>query len=674
MKLFEMLELNLKGVILIILIPVLLIIILSLGWIGFHEMRQTVLHNFDQKLMGVSSTTGAFIDGDDFEKLARAKEIKAMTFEDKHNLYAVDTKNRFIHINLDDGAGKIVFPLDKNITDITYDSHLKLFFATSQKEILTIDLANQKTKIFYMSNTPLGGIAYVRQGNFFYMATNHGIVTLNKEKVEKKVLKSTEIFKSLAYNAKKGILYALKNKTDNLCAIDIDTLKESRIKYKNFPPDTSQLKSIEFNDNKLYSGNKHLIIYDLNRGKSIFKNFARGYRDERSALYKKYIIPMTTIKMGLNLTYLYTQKLIYNNSKANCYYVLDVQEGTEYTPIGSEDEMDTKILIGAEDVLFKNILYVSDIQPWEQWGLLKTAFAPITNKQGIVKGIAGADIDISIINEKTKKILVETLIIGIISILISIFIAIWIAKKIIKPIQKLKYAALRIAAERYAEKVFIKNPKELSELATTFNTMNSKLKDTLSDIVNYNSELFLKRKEEDIKSILSQQYPVEHDRVSMYYSENTNRIDGVLLSNNILYFWFSSKLYDNSIFAIKQREVMATTLSKLINKTDNPLKELQLIFKEIDQFGYINLDKNYVFIDSLSKNLDVLVGKDNQNYILQELKKGLNKIEGDIIFAQSNILKNLTNEQISYLLQAKQSNIHLKQFSVLLAIIQKERL
>lgn len=669
MKFFKALKLNLEGLILIILIPMLLVLLIIMGWISFHEMHQTILHNFDQKLMGVSSTTGAFIDGNEFEKLAQAKEMKAMAFGENHNLYAVDTQNRFIHINIDNGAGKIIFPLDRNITDITYDSRLKLFFATSQKEILTINLISKKTEIFYVSNTLLKGITYVHQGDFLYIATNQGIVTLNKEKVKKELLKSAEVFKSLAYN--EDTLYTLGSTTDNLYAIDTKTLKETPIKYKNFPPDTSQLKSIEFNDDKLYSGNKHLIIYDLNTSKSRFKNFAREYRNEKSNIYKKYIIPMTAIKIKQGLTYLYTQKLIYNNPKANCYYILDVQEGSDYTPIGSEDEMDTEILIGAENVLFKNMLFVSDVQKWEQWGLLKTAFAPITNKEGIVEGIAGADIDISIINEKTKKALIETLMIGVISILISIFVAIQIAKKIIEPIQKLKYVALRIAAERYGDEVFIENPKELSKLATTFNTMDSKLKNTVSDLTDYNSGLSSKRKEENIKRVLNQQYKINHERVHIHSCEYADSIDGVLLSNNILYFWFSTKLYDDSIFTIKQRGLIATTLGRLINKVDNPLQELKLIFKEINQFGYIDLDKSTVFVDNSSEDIEILSSKDNKNYMPQTLRKGLEKVKSNIIFAQPNIIKNLTNEQINYLIQAKQSNIHLEKFSILLAILQK---
>src|SRR3546814_20448427 len=84
---------------------------------------------------------------------------------------------------------------------------------------------------------------------------------------------------------------------------------------------------------------------------------------------------------------------------ADMFYVLDGTEGADHSPIGSEDERTNETRIGLTRVQDSGAVYVSPIEYQEQWGLLKTAAAPVYGVDGSITGSAGADVNISVIQE-----------------------------------------------------------------------------------------------------------------------------------------------------------------------------------------------------------------------------------------------------------------------------------
>src|SRR3546814_20281941 len=111
----------------------------------------------------------------------------------------------------------------------------------------------------------------------------------------------------------------------------------------------------------------------------------------------------------------------------------------------SEDELTNETRIGLTRVQDSGAVYVSPIEYQEQWGLLKTAAAPVYGVDGSITGSAGADVNISVIQVATQNALFMSAMIGIGSILACILVAMALVRRIARPIEALTAAMLKIA-------------------------------------------------------------------------------------------------------------------------------------------------------------------------------------------------------------------------------------
>ena len=111
--------------------------------------------------------------------------------------------------------------------------------------------------------------------------------------------------------------------------------------------------------------------------------------------------------------------------------------------------------------------------------LFLSSFSPIVDRYSNVIAIVGTDIDISVIQNKFYKAL--TIIIFVDSIiLITMLILITLISNHIKGhIKKLKNKALSLSAGSYTDHITIRAPKEISELASTLNTLSECLQENL---------------------------------------------------------------------------------------------------------------------------------------------------------------------------------------------------
>src|SRR3546814_12015427 len=108
----------------------------------------------------------------------------------------------------------------------------------------------------------------------------------------------------------------------------------------------------------------------------------------------------------------------------------------------SEDELTNETRIGLTRVQDSGAVYVSPIEYQEQWGLLKTAAAPVYGVDGSITGSAGADVNISVIQVATQNALFMSAMIGIGSILACLLVAMELARRIARPIDALAAATI----------------------------------------------------------------------------------------------------------------------------------------------------------------------------------------------------------------------------------------
>lgn len=108
-----------------------------------------------------------------------------------------------------------------------------------------------------------------------------------------------------------------------------------------------------------------------------------------------------------------------------------------------------------------------------------TAYAPILDDKDSVVALIGADVSMASVDKKLQRALfslIASALATVVLVSLSVFFA---ANKISQPVQKLKNAALDIAAGEYDTSITVTEPQEIAELANTLNTMSACLKENI---------------------------------------------------------------------------------------------------------------------------------------------------------------------------------------------------
>ena len=236
-------------------------------------------------------------------------------------------------------------------------------------------------------------------------------------------------------------------------------------------------------------------------------------------------------------------------------------------------------------------------------GLLKTAYVPIVNSNGEIRGVTGADVDISIINNKTRKGLYQIIFIGLIAIILSIFVSFQISSALTKPIQNLKNTALKIAAGNFGLQIQPNGPTEFVDISRDFNQMSSSLKSTILQFKVTNKNIEESHNIHYVMQALSNTIPkqepskfIEHKAFWLGDTKSKNYFssDYIILKDKLL-VWdtsafsnpFEAMNYKASIFKI------CNTLINQYNDIEDIIKNLYLLeFTEFNYFGLLDL-KNW---------------------------------------------------------------------------------
>lgn len=173
---------------------------------------------------------------------------------------------------------------------------------------------------------------------------------------------------------------------------------------------------------------------------------------------------------------------------------VDDDYGTEYpfTP-----EMNAAI---AEDKPMISSIYK------DEYGIHKSIFVPLRNKNGENVGIIGIDLDASVI-PKTKQDLFWTMLsITLIVLAIGSLIAYYISRSVTKPVVQLMHVTEKVAAGYLTEQVSIQRTDEIGKLAAAFNVMRRNLESLIrqmydsSHIITHTSEQLYQSADESSSS------------------------------------------------------------------------------------------------------------------------------------------------------------------------------
>ncbi|MEW4468926.1 histidine kinase [Parasphingorhabdus sp. JC815] len=193
---------------------------------------------------------------------------------------------------------------------------------------------------------------------------------------------------------------------------------------------------------------------------------------EQSPQYIRNALPMRNIREELDLTYLYTQLII---GEGDILYILDASEGDDHSPLGSSDQLPAETMDGLRKVAKDGSVYISPIEYQEQWGLLKTAAAPVGSMDSDIAASAGADVNISVIQIATQNILFVSALIGLASLIICGLVTLILVRRIALPIAQLKNDALKIAAGKLAPPEQPGSPREAAILGDSLTKITRKI-------------------------------------------------------------------------------------------------------------------------------------------------------------------------------------------------------
>lgn len=217
---------------------------------------------------------------------------------------------------------------------------------------------------------------------------------------------------------------------------------------------------------------------DHDRLIAIARTEPKTFEAEDSPEYLRAVLPMRRIREKLDLTYLYTQIL---GGSQDIIYVLDSSVGDNHSQIGAEDDLPAETLAGVRRSETRGSVHLSPIEYQAQWGLLKTAAAPLRSADGRIVATAGADVNVSLIQVATQNALFASVVIGIASLFACALAVLLVVRGIARPLDRLRQEALRIAGGDHRPLTRFRAPRDIAEIQSALAESATAMTGALAD-------------------------------------------------------------------------------------------------------------------------------------------------------------------------------------------------
>ncbi|MFS0723085.1 methyl-accepting chemotaxis protein [Paenibacillus sp. 1P07SE] len=118
----------------------------------------------------------------------------------------------------------------------------------------------------------------------------------------------------------------------------------------------------------------------------------------------------------------------------------------------------------------------------DEYGIHKSVFIPLKDASGQNAGLAGIDLDASVVPETRATVYTVTLVIMIIVAVVGALVAYFISRSITRPIIRLAQGTEKVASGFLSEQVSIRRSDEIGKLAKAFEDMRSNLETLIRQI------------------------------------------------------------------------------------------------------------------------------------------------------------------------------------------------
>lgn len=272
-------------------------------------------------------------------------------------------------------------------------------------------------------------------------------------------------------------------------------------------------------------------------------------------------------------------------------------------------------------IYFSKKAYVTPIYKSRKTGeRFMSAYAPILNPEGNVIALLGADVSVEGIENKLHNALWIILFSTLTALSLVLGAVYWVANKISHPVHQLNQAALDIAAGNYEANIKVEGPKEITELANTFNTMSECLVENISRL--RESSLIRERLYGEYEcSLLLQYYMLQKVVEGFSDSHLKMRLNTVNFTN----------VQKGLLLKIDKSEKETNlTLLEALQTGFEPLYQLNRATEE-DEYPYLkcSFQKNYTVLRYQAHLLhpplvwsvkkEAFVKEENQQFVLHDL-------------------------------------------------------
>jgi len=678
-------NISLNYLIILLLIPSILITLIVIAKFTYSSLYTSILKGFDKKLFAISTVTAAFIDGDEHDQILAIKKINTINYDDQNKkIYGLNSKKEILTIDETNGTafnGPPINLTDTDIKKIAFDSKNRLFYAIDNNKhaLITIDPQTGQTAILNQFPVFCDSITYSNKQNKL-IVTGSSSTEFDSTKFLFSIDPQTGNVKhfgllhdynldALCFSDQQNKLYGIDNSRKKLVKIDfteenLETVEFVLLQFKSTKKEIDQpIHDITINEQTglIYGVTDRLVSIDIDNGIVDDEKYVKGFRNEMGTLFLKYVKPMRKIREKLGLTFVYTMKLTelpnldydYDFIKhlrgdfdkvTQIIYVVDSNVDESHTAIGYAEA--TPADKHLRDVLFKGSVHLSAIKDWDEWGLFKSGFSAIKNSKNENKAIAGADINVSIITDKTRIAMLKVAFVAIIAMLLVTYLSIKISKKVTAPIQQLKEVALGIAAGHYGKQISIEKPLELADLSSSFNLMSDSLEQTHENIEQTNFQHEKNRKQKEMIRTLKEKIEVEHEDISILAVEKPNEhcLGWTRWQNMILIWFIKNSNYDDNV---RLSSMISTILNQYIHFYSGDWSKVTLEIKDL----FCDSVQAFICIDLNNCSINSLLREQFQLCLFKENGTQLESLESEVILKKDSrfwIVNNLENDDLNF--------------------------
>lgn len=475
-----------QTLILLAITPVVVVLSAYWAWQAYGSAQRVILQGFDRKLLAIAGGTAEFVDGDAHAAFQRARTIQALATE-RDGVIGFDSNfQELLLISSSDGRGRPIpspvpgvslrslasTPADRTVWGLGADG----------RSLYTFKIAQVQKPGMLSTSSPLGGIVFAGDELLGWNGTTLFKVDRGTGALTAFNTQLTEPLASIAAGDAAHPLVGLTSDRKAIVILDAQGRLTRRVPLLGAsssdgsepagPPSLPQVSAIVFSGRQLLGAGDSLVSIDLATGVVSRSGFAAGYYDITSPFYEDYGPAFVELQKSSGLTYLYTQVFLGGNRIS---YMLDGTMTSDFTQPGTLDEAPPEIVDGIERVQFGGRPWISEIQPWENWGLIKSCFMPIRDSNGQTVAMVGADVNIGMIREKTRWAAFRAILIGAASLIVAGGLSFRIARTLKRPLQKLKEATLWIAAGYHGARIEESGTQELKSLASVLDQLRARL-------------------------------------------------------------------------------------------------------------------------------------------------------------------------------------------------------